>query len=721
MDIIKRLAEEFKIRVEQVEKTVALIDDGNTIPFIARYRKEETGSLDDNLLRDLDDRLQYLRNIEKRKEEVKNLITEMGKMTDEICAAIDNAQTITEVDDIYRPFRPHRKTRASIARERGLEPLAELILAQNDKYEPVIELVAEEYINEELGVENAEAALAGACDIIAESVSDNADYRKTVRKITFDTGILSTKGAKDEDSVYSPYYEYSEAIAKIPSHRILAINRGENEEFLKVGITVEKGIILNYLCSEMITNLRSPATKYIEAAIIDSYDRLIAPSIEREIRNDLFDVASEGAIKLFAENLKHLLMQSPLKGKTVLGFDPGFINGCKTAVVDKTGKVLDTAVVYPTTKSKFKTEEAAKIIKKMVEKYHVDVIAIGNGTASRESELFIADTLKTVNYDCKYIIISEAGASVYSASKLAAEEFPEFDVMQRSAVSIARRLQDPLAELVKIDPKSIGVGQYQHDMKPARLDAALAGVVEDCVNAVGIDLNTASYSLLSYISGINMTSAKNIVKYREENGEFKSRAAILKVPRIGAKAFEQCAGFLRVINSKEILDNTGVHPESYEAAHKILEIFGYSEQDVRESKLGELPDKIKAYGREKLCTECGIGAPTLNDIVNELMKPGRDIRDTLEPPILRQDVMALEDLKPDMVLTGTVRNVIDFGAFVDIGVHQDGLVHISELSDRFVKHPSEIVSVGDKVEVRVLSVDVKKKRISLSMKNMKKK
>jgi len=717
MDIIKKLAEEFKIREEQVEKTVALIDDGNTIPFIARYRKEETGSLDDNMLRDLDDRLQYLRNIEKRKEEVKNLITEMGKMTDEINAAIDNAQTITEVDDIYRPFRPHRKTRASIAREKGLEPLAELILAQEDKYEPILEVQAEAYVNEELGVASADEALAGACDIIAESVSDNADYRKTVRKITFDTGIIVTKGAKDEESVYSPYYEYSEAVAKIPSHRILAINRGENEEFLKVSITVEKGIILNYLCAQMITNLKSPAAKYIESSIIDSYDRLVAPSIEREIRNDLFDTASEGAIKLFAENLKHLLMQSPLKGKTVLGFDPGYINGCKTAVVDKTGKVLDTAVVYPTTKSKFKTEEAAKIIKKMVEKYHVDVIAIGNGTASRESEIFVADTLKNVNYDCKYIIISEAGASVYSASKLAAEEFPEFDVMQRSAVSIARRLQDPLAELVKIDPKSIGVGQYQHDMKPARLDGALAGVVEDCVNSVGVDLNTASYSLLSYISGINTTSAKNIVKYREENGEFKNRAAILKVPRIGAKAFEQCAGFLRVTNSKEILDNTGVHPESYEAAHKLLEMFGYSEQDVREGKLAELPDKIKAYSRDKVCAECGVGSPTLTDIVNELMKPGRDIRDTLEPPILRQDVMELEDLKPDMVLMGTVRNVIDFGAFVDIGVHQDGLVHISELSNRFVKHPSEIVSVGDKVEVRVLSVDVKKKRISLSMKN----
>ena len=719
MDIIKKLAEEFKIKVEQVEKTVALIDDGNTIPFIARYRKEETGSLDDGILRDLDDRLTYLRNIEKRKEEVKNLITEMGKMTDEISAAIDNAQTITEVDDIYRPFRPHRKTRASVAKEKGLEPLAELILAQESAYEPSLEEIAEGYVSEELKVASREEALAGACDIIAEGVSDNADYRKTVRKVTFDTGLIVTRGSKEEDSVYSQYYEYSEAIKRIPSHRVLAINRGENEEFLKVSITVEKGIILNYLCSEMITNPKSPAAKYIEAAIIDGYDRLIAPSIEREIRNDLFDIASEGAIKLFAENLKHLLMQSPLKGKTVLGFDPGYINGCKTAVVDKTGKVLDTAVVYPTTKSKFKTEEAAKIIKRMVEKHHVDVIAIGNGTASRESEIFIAETLKSVNYDCKYIIISEAGASVYSASKLAAEEFPDFDVMQRSAVSIARRLQDPLAELVKIDPKSIGVGQYQHDMKPARLDGALVGVVEDCVNSVGVDLNTASYSLLSYISGINLTAAKNIVKYREENGEFKSRAAILKVPRIGAKAFEQCAGFLRVPHSKEILDNTGVHPESYEAAHKLLAIFGYTAKDVEAGKLSDLADRVKEYGSAKLCEECGIGAPTLHDIVSELQKPGRDIRDSLTPPALREDVMGIEDLKPDMVLNGTVRNVIDFGAFVDIGVHQDGLVHISELSDRFVKHPSEVVSVNDQVKVRVLAVDLKKKRISLSMKNVK--
>ncbi len=719
MDIIQVLTEEFKLKREQVEKTVALIDEGNTIPFIARYRKEETGSLDDTVLRDLDDRLTYLRNIEKRKEEVRNLITEMGKMTDEIAAAIDGAQTITEVDDIYRPFRPHRKTRASVARERGLEPLAELILAQLEKYEPSLEEQAEAYVDEEKQVPTADDALAGACDIIAEGVSDNADFRKTIRKATFDTGMLHTKNIKDEDSVYSQYYDYSDRLCKVPSHRILAINRGEKEEFLKVSISVEKGMILNYLCGEMITTPKSPAVSYIEAAIVDGYDRLIAPSIEREIRNDLFDVASEGAIKLFADNLKHLLMGSPLKGKTVLGFDPGYINGCKTAVVDKTGKVLDTAVVYPTTKSKFKVEEAARIIKKMVEKYRVDVIAIGNGTASRESELFIADVLKTVNYDCKYIIISEAGASVYSASKLAAEEFPDFDVMQRSAVSIARRLQDPLAELVKIDPKSIGVGQYQHDMKPARLDGALQGVVEDCVNAVGVDINTASHSLLSYISGINATSAKNIVKYREENGEFTSRASILKVPRVGAKAFEQCAGFLRVPQSKEILDNTGVHPESYEAAHALLKLFGYTAEDVKVGALSDLPAKVKEKGIVAVAELCGVGVPTLQDIIAELLKPGRDVRDSLPPPELRADVLSMEDLKPDMILSGVVRNVIDFGAFVDIGVHQDGLVHISELSDRFVRHPSEVLSVGDQVKVRVLGVDLKKKRISLSMKGVK--
>ena len=719
MDIIKQLAEELKLREEQVTKTVSLIDEGNTIPFIARYRKEETGSLDDNVLRDLEDRLTYLRNIEKRKEEVHKLIEELGMMTDEVAAAIEQAKTITEVDDIYRPFRPHRKTRASVAKERGLEPLADLIMAQQTTYDPAIEVQAEAYIDEEKQVATVADALAGACDIIAESISDNAEYRKTIRQATFDTGLLHTKNTKDEDSVYAQYYEYSERICKIPSHRVLAINRGEKEEFLKVGISVEKDMILNFLCSELIVNPKSPAVKYIEAAAVDSYDRLIAPSIEREIRNDLFDTAGEGAIKLFADNLKHLLMQSPLKGKTVLGFDPGYINGCKTAVVDKTGKVLDTAVVYPTTKSKYRTEEAAAIIKKMVEKYHVDVIAIGNGTASRESEQFVASVLKTVNYDCKYIIISEAGASVYSASKLAAEEFPDFDVMQRSAVSIARRLQDPLAELVKIDPKSIGVGQYQHDMKPARLDDALQGVVEDCVNAVGVDINTASHSLLSYISGINAASAKNIVKYREENGEFTSRAQILKVPRVGAKAFEQCAGFLRVPQSKEILDNTGVHPESYAAAHALLAMFGYTEEDVAKGRLADLPEKVAKQGSDSVATACGIGVPTLQDIIDELLKPGRDVRDSLPQPELREDVLSIEDLKPDMILNGVVRNVIDFGAFVDIGVHQDGLVHISEMSDRFIRHPSEVVSLGDSVKVRVLTVDIKKKRIGLTMKNVK--
>ena len=719
MDIIKTLAKEFNLNQTQVEKTVELIDEGNTIPFIARYRKEVTGSLDDTVLRELFDRLTYLRNIQKRKEEVKNLIAEQGKLTDELAAAIDAAQTITEVDDIYRPYRPHRKTRASVAKEKGLEPLAELLMSQLDKYEPSIEEAAAEYISEEKGVASAEEALAGACDIIAESISDNADYRKNIRKITFDNGIISSTGDNEVDSVYSKYYEYSEPIKKIPHHRVLAINRGEKEEFLKVSLSVDKALVLNYLMYMVITSPKSPAYKYVSAAIIDGYDRLIAPSIEREIRNDLFDAASEGAIKLFADNLKHLLMQSPLKGKTVLGFDPGYVNGCKTAVVDKLGKVLDTAVVYPTTKSKSRIEEAKKIIKSHIAKYNVDVVAIGNGTASKESEMFIAELLREMNTDCKYIVISEAGASVYSASKLAAEEFPDFDVMQRSAVSIARRLQDPLAELVKIEPKAIGVGQYQHDMKPARLDGALTGVVEDCVNAVGVDVNTASYSLLSYISGINMTSAKNIVKYREENGEFTKRSQILKVPRVGAKAFEQCAGFLRVPRSKEILDNTGVHPESYEAAHKLLDMFGYTEDDVRRGGLSELSEKIKQAGSATVCEKLGIGAPTLYDIARELEKPGRDVRDDLPAPVLRDDVLGMEDLKPDMVLTGEVRNVIDFGAFVDIGVHQDGLVHISELSDRFVKHPSDILSVGDVVKVRVLAVDVKKKRISLSMKNIK--
>ncbi len=716
MDVIKKLAEEFKLKEEQVKNTVDLVDEGNTIPFIARYRKEVTGSLDDTLLRDLVDRLTYLRNIEKRKEEVKALIDAQGKLTEELSAAIDNAKTITEVDDIYRPYRPHRKTRASVARERGLEPLADLIKSQLPKYEPSIEVSAESYIDEEKGVSTVEDALAGAKDIIAEEISDNAEFRKEIRRLTFEYGFVVSKGTTEEDSVYAPYYDYNEKVNKIPSHRVLAINRGEKEEFLKVTITVDESFILSYLCNQMIINDKSDAKKYLAEAIEDSYDRLIAPSVEREIRSDLFDNASEGAIKLFADNLKHLLMQSPLKGKTVLGFDPGYINGCKTAVVDKTGKVIDTAVVYPTTKSQGRIEEAKRILKKMILKYDVDVVAIGNGTASKESEIFIAGLLREIERDVKYVVISEAGASVYSASKLAAEEFPDFDVMQRSAVSIARRLQDPLAELVKIEPRSIGVGQYQHDMKPARLDGALGGVVEDCVNSVGVDINTASYSLLSYISGINLAMAKNIVKYREENGEFKSRSQVLKVPRIGAKAYEQCAGFLRVPGGKIALDNTGVHPESYEIAEKVIEKFGYSSSDVAGGGIPEIKTKAKDYGISKLAKELEVGEPTLKDIIAELEKPGRDIRDDLPAPVLRDDVLDMADLKPDMVLTGTVRNVIDFGAFVDIGVHQDGLVHISEISDKYVKHPSDVLSVGDVVSVRVLSVDVKKKRISLSMK-----
>ena len=718
MNIIETIAKELNLTQDQVEKTVALIDEGNTIPFIARYRKEVTGSLDDTILRTLEERLNYLRNIEQRKEEVRNLIDAQGKLTDEILAAIEAAVTITEVDDIYRPFRPHRKTRASVAREKGLEPLAELLMAQEDEYTPAIEEQAAAYIDEEKGVKSVEDALAGARDIIAEDVSDNAEYRKALRRQTFSYGSLVVRAAKEEDSVYSQYYEYEEPLKKVAAHRVLAINRGEKEEFLKVSVTVPADIVLNYLFNCVVKNHKSPAAQHVTAAVVDSYDRLISPSIEREIRSDMFDAACEGAIKVFADNLSHLLMQSPLKGKTVLGFDPGYVNGCKLAVVDKTGKVVDTGVIFPT-KPRQRTDEAKRILRRMIHTHKVDVIAIGNGTASKESEIFVAELLREIEDDCKYIIISEAGASIYSASKLAAEEFPEFDVMQRSAVSIARRLQDPLAELVKIDPKGIGVGQYQHDMKPARLDEALTGVVEDCVNAVGIDINTASYSLLSYISGINMTSAKNIVKYREENGEFTSRAQLLKVPRIGAKAYEQCAGFLRVPGSKEILDNTAVHPESYETARALIALFGYSAEDVRAGHLSSLGAKVREMGVASVCEQLGVGEPTLLDIIGELEKPGRDLRDTLPPPELRTDVMDLSDLKPDMMLKGTVRNVIDFGAFVDIGVHQDGLVHISELSDRFVKHPSEVVSVGDVVTVRVLAVDVKKKRISLSMKSKK--
>ena len=712
MNINEKIAHELNIPEDKLNAAVELLDAGNTVPFVARYRKEATGGLDDGVLRNLLERLTYLRNLEKRKDEVKSLIEGQGKLTDELVAAIDKAESVTEVDDIYRPYRPKRKTRASVARERGLEPLSKLISEQRKKYSPTIEEEAEKYLTDE--VKTVSDALAGAKDIIAEEVSDNADYRRMIRSLTTRYGKLTSKMTK-ENATYEQYSDYSEPISKLPPHRILAINRGEKEEALTVSVEIDRDIILNALFSEVIKDYKSPAFTYVSSAVSDSYDRLIAPSIEREIRTELTDNASESAISLFAVNLKNLLMQSPLKGKTVLGYDPGYRTGCKLAVVTKTGAVADTAVIYPT-KPHEKIEESKKVVRRLIEKYSVDVVAIGNGTASGESEMFIADLLREMGGKTKYIIVSEAGASVYSASELGAEEFPDFDVTERSAVSIARRLQDPLAELVKIDPKSIGVGQYQHDMKPARLDEALTGVVESCVNSVGVDVNTASYSLLSYIAGINAASAKNIVKYREANGEFRTRREILKVPRFGAKAFEQAAGFLRISDGDEILDNTGVHPESYKAAEQLLKKFGCTKKDAHGGI--NLKQNAREYGMKKLAEELGVGEITLSDILDELEKPGRDIRDTLPPPVLRDRVLTIEDLTEGMVLTGTVRNVIDFGAFVDIGVHQDGLLHISEMSDRFIKHPSELYSVGDIIKVTVKSVDLKKKRISLTRRGM---
>ena len=717
MDIIAKLAEELSIKQTQIEAAVGLLDEGNTIPFIARYRKEVTGSLDDEQLRALSERLNYLRGLEKRKEEVRAAITEQGKMTEEIDASLTAAEILAEVEDIYRPFKQKRKTRASQARERGLAPLAELIMAQEASYSPTIEETAETFVNEEKGVKDAKSAIAGALDIIAEDISDNADYRKEIRALTYEYGFLSSKAAKEESSVYDMYYDYNEKLSLVPSHRVLAINRGEKEEFLKASIDISADIILNYLSRAVITNVKSPVYGKLLFAVSDSYFRLIAPSIEREIRSDLFDIASEGAIKLFSQNLKGLLMQAPIKNKTVLGLDPGYRTGCKLAVVDKTGKVLDTAVIYPT-KPQERKEEAAKIVKKLIKKYGVDVISIGNGTASKESEIFISDVLRELGGDTKYIITSEAGASVYSASKLGAEEFPDFDVTQRSAVSIARRIQDALAELVKIDPKSIGVGQYQHDMKEARLDEALSGVVEDCVNAVGVDVNTVSYSLLEHIAGINAAAAKNIVKYREENGEFTNRAQILKVPKIGAKAYQQCAGFLRVPGSAEILDNTGIHPESYNIAKKIIAKFGYTADDVKNFRLKGLEKTVSLYGFDEVAKELEAGEPTVRDIVKELEKPGRDIRDSLPMPELRSDILDMNDLQVGMVLDGVVRNVIDFGAFVDIGVHQDGLVHVSEICQKYIKHPSEALSVGDRVRVKVKTIDKNKGRIGLTMKGI---
>ena len=727
MDILKTLAKEFNIKEEQVKNTVDLIDEGNTIPFISRYRKEVTGSLDDATLRDLFDRLQYLRKLEERRAEISSLIEAQEKLTPEITFALNNATTLVELEDIYRPFKPKRTTRASIARAKGLEPLANYILEQRDSYEVSIADYANEFISEEEGKEvpDTAAALQGASDIIAEDVSNSAEIRKLLREFTMKYGSVSTKAAKEEQSVYENYYDFSEPISKLKGHRVLAINRGEKEDFLKVSVTLPKEDGIAQLISKVVTNKNSEALPYIMATLEDAYDRLLFPAIEREVRTSLFDDAAEGALKVFAENLRNLLLVSPLKGKTVLGYDPGYGHGCKLAVVDKTGKVMDTAVIYPF-RSKDRVneddlEKSKSIILRLVVKNKVDVISIGNGTASRESEKFIAERVirdPQCPQGVKYTIVSEAGASVYSASKLATEEFPDYDVMQRSAISIARRLQDPLAELVKIEPKAIGVGQYQHDMKQARLTEALGGVVEDCVNAVGVDINTASYSLLSYVSGINLTAAKNIVAFREANGEFKSRKQILKVPKIGEKAFTQCAGFLRIPGASEVFDSTGVHPESYAIAEELLHRFGFKTEDVRNNNLVLLRFKAEQYGTAKLAGELGCGEPTLLDIIGELEKPGRDIRDDAPAPILSTDVLDINDLKPDMQLNGTVRNVVDFGCFVDIGVHHDGLLHISEMSDRYIKHPSELFKTGDVIEVRIKDVDVVKHRISLTRKGM---
>ena len=727
MDILKTLAQEFSVKEEQVEATVALIDEGNTIPFISRYRKEVTGGLDDTTLRELNDRLSYLRNLEERRATISALIEAQEKLTPEITFALNNAKTLVELEDIYRPFKPKRSTRGSVARAKGLEPLAQYIMEQRDAYDPAIEVYAEEFISDEEGKEvpDVKAALQGASDIIAEDVSNDAEIRKLLRAFTMANGSLTTKGTTEESSVYDNYYDFSEPIKKLKGHRVLAINRGEKEDFLKVSVTLDKDEGIAQLVSRIITNKQSPALPYLMQTLTDAYDRLLFPAIEREVRTSLFDDACEGALKVFSENLRNLLLVSPIKGKVVLGYDPGYGHGCKLAVVDKTGKVLDTAVIYPfRTKGKDNERdlEASKtVVLRLVKRHNVDIISIGNGTASRESERFIAEKVirdPLCPKGVKYTIVSEAGASVYSASKLAAEEFPEFDVMQRSAVSIARRLQDPLAELVKIEPKAIGVGQYQHDMKQNRLTDTLGGVVEDCVNGVGVDINTASHSLLSYVSGINATAAKNIVKSREENGEFKTRQQLLKVPKIGDKAFLQCAGFLRIPGGKIILDNTGVHPESYAIAEDLLSRFGFTTQDVGTANLALLKFKAEQYGTAKLAKELGCGEPTLLDIIGELEKPGRDIRDDAPAPILSTDVLEITDLKPGMQLKGTVRNVIDFGCFVDIGVHHDGLLHISEMSDRFVKHPSELFSVGDVIEVLIKDVDLKKCRIALTRKGM---
>ena len=717
--IIQILARELDKSPEHVENVVRLIDEGNTIPFIARYRKELHGAMDDTALRTLADRLQYLRNLDKRRAEVKSAIEGQGKLTEELSAAIDAAATLAEVEDLYRPYKPKRRTRATVAREKGLEPLAQLLYAQ-EKDGPAPEEAAGDYVDAGKGVESVEDALQGAGDIIAEWISDDADIRKGLRELVWRKGYLVSAAAarEPEDTVYRLYYDFKSPLNRAMGHQVLAINRGEREEILKVSVEMERETALIPI-RRAVLRPGAPAMAFIRAAAEDAYDRLIFPSVEREMRNLLTENADEGAIHNFALNLKPLLMQPPVKGKVTMGLDPGYRNGCKVAVVDGTGKVLDTAVVYPTF-SERKKQEAIGVLARLIKKHGVAHIAIGNGTASRETEQMTVELIRQVGGGVSYMIVNEAGASVYSASKLAAQEFPDFDVNLRSAVSIARRLQDPLAELVKIDPKSIGVGQYQHDMPQARLDETLSGVVEDCVNAVGVDLNTASAPLLSYVAGLNNTTAKNIVAYREENGAFTGRKQVLKVPKLGPKAFEQCAGFLRVPESKNVLDHTGVHPESYEAAEKLLSLCGYSLSDVAAGGIGTLRERVKEQGEAQAAQACGVGVPTLRDIVAELMKPGRDPRDELPKPILRTDVLEMKDLKQGMELTGTVRNVIDFGVFVDIGVHQDGLVHISQLgAPRRVRHPSEVCAVGDIVTVWVLEVDEKKKRISLTMKKPK--
>jgi len=714
-ELIRLLARELGQPENYVHNVVSLLDEGNTIPFIARYRKEMHGAMDDTTLRNLADRLQYLRNLDKRREEVKRSIEEQGKLTEELSAAIDAAPTLAEVEDLYRPYKQKRRTRATVARERGLEPLADLLMAQSpDCPQPLA--AAEAYVNAELGVETAEEALAGASDIIAEGISDDAELRKALRGLYEKRGVLVSQSREEEpeDTVYRLYYDFRTPLSKAQGHQVLAINRGEREEVLKVKVELPAELAVP-LINRHILRGTSAADDFLRAAAADAWDRLLEPSMEREARSLLTEKANEGAIRMFGANLKPLLMQPPVKGKVTMGLDPGYRNGCKVAVVDPTGKVLDTAVVYPTF-SEHKKREAIAVLSRLVKKHGVEHIAIGNGTASKETEIMAAELIRELGGSVSYMVVSEAGASVYSASKLAAEEFPQYDVNLRSAVSIARRLQDPLAELVKIDPKAIGVGQYQHDMPQARLDETLSGVVEDCVNAVGADLNTASAPLLSRVAGLGPATAKNIVTYREENGAFTSRRQLLKVPKLGPKAFQQCAGFLRVPESKSVLDNTAVHPESYAAAEGLLKLCGYTLKDVERRAIDDLPGRLAAYGEAKAAAELEVGVPTLRDVVKELMKPGRDPRDELPAPQLRTDVMDLKDLKPGMELTGTVRNVIDFGAFVDIGVHQDGLVHISQISERYIRHPGEVLSVGDVVKVWVLNVDEGKKRIGLTMK-----